>query len=68
VTGDPEGDDRVDLPGAATACNGLRDDDPGRAVSDQIHLPLDGEPVGELLYRGSERYVGDRVDDHASGA
>ena len=30
-------------------------------------LPLDGEPVGELL-QGSERHVGDRVEDHASGS
>jgi len=55
-----EGDDPVDLPGEATARDGLRDDDPAKAVSDQMHLVraglrqhplnLDGEPVGELLH------------------
>ena len=75
--GDPEGDDGVDLPGEATAGDGLRDDDPAQAVSDQMHLVrarlrqhppnLDGEPVGELLHRGPERRVGDRVDGLASG-
>ncbi len=33
--GCPEGDDRVDLPGEATTCDGLRDHDPAQAVSDQ---------------------------------
>ena len=71
------GDDRVDLPSEATACDGLRDDDPAQAVTDQMHLVraglrqhppnLDGEPVGELLHRGSERRVGDRVKGQASG-
>ena len=76
--GDPEGDDRVDLPGEATARDGLRDDDPAQAVSNQIYLVraglrqeplyLDGEPVGQLLHRGSERRVSDRLDGQASGS
>ena len=51
-----EGDDRVDLPGEPTGCDGLRDDDPAQAVSDQMQLigaglrqhslNLGDEPVG----------------------
>jgi hypothetical protein len=52
----PEGDDRVDLPGEATAYDGIRDDPRPGLCSDQIHLPL-----GELLHRGSQRHVGDRI-------
>jgi hypothetical protein len=58
----------------ATACDGLRDDDPARAVSDQMNLLRAGlteQPIhldGELLHRGSEPRVGDCVDGHASGA
>jgi hypothetical protein len=53
------------------------DDDTAQAVSDQMYLVRTGlrqqplnlrrQPVGELLYRGSKRAVGDRVDGQASG-
>ena len=33
-----EGDNRVDLSGEPTACDGLRDDNPAEAVFDQMHL------------------------------
>ena len=74
----PEGDDRVDLPGEATARDGLRDDDTAQTMSDQMQLVRAGfrqdplhlgdEPVGQPLHRGSKRRVSDRLDRQASGS
>jgi hypothetical protein len=69
----PECDDRVDLSGEATTCDGLRDHNTAEAVAYQMHLVraglrqhpgnLRGELISYLLHRGAERRVAHGIKD-----